>query len=95
MDVRLVKLISGEEVIGEISKTEDGMYILLNNPIRFMATQQGVAIVPFNPLLAEEPLQIPRGAIMLIANLREEVITEYKSRFGGVIVPPTGLVLPD
>lgn len=92
-NVKLVGLTSGQFVICELEETEDGY--VLTNPSAFTPTQQGVAIVPMNPFMKEEPVTIKESAVIYVANPNDEVVNKFKEAFSELALPPTNsLVLP-
>lgn len=93
MNVKLVKLVSGEDFVAEITETEDGN-IMAKNMIKLVPTRESMVMVPFNPLIAkDEKITFWNQHVMLVANVDEIVINAYKEQFGGVIVPANKLVL--
>ena len=47
-DVRLVKLKSGEELIGDVTVISDD--VIISNPCQLMPTDQGIGFTPWPPL---------------------------------------------
>lgn len=100
MSVKLSKLVSGEEVISDLHYNDDGT-VTLNNPVlvQVMPTANGQVGVNFMPLslFAKEPEQkkitLNKNHIMFSVDPETELASGYCSKFGGVIVAGSGLVL--
>lgn len=96
MDITIVKLITGEEVLGEV-ESENETLIVLKNPVGVAVVrgQDGgpsVGFAPF-PLHAEQksgiPVKLQKAHIVYSYVPDEPFIQNYDQLFG------TGLVLPN
>lgn len=88
--IRILKLISGEEVIGSVENWEEAqadpmLPFLLSEPFQFGMGQQGVVMVPFMPLAETDKLSIRRDSVVTSAAPKAEVVDNY-SRITGKIV---------
>lgn len=96
-EVKVYKMISGEEVIGnQISETDT--HYTVDKPASIMMTDQGngkvgVGIAPFMPYAEGEKVDINRLAVAASATPASEMLNEYNRIFGsGLIVPPKGIL---
>lgn len=93
MDVKGLKLISGEEIIGEVRIEENSDYVVIKNPLSFQVSQQGMGFGPWlnfaSKVQNEKGLKIDMCDILTIYDLADNLINEYKQRFGGVVVAPS------
>ena len=87
-DVKLVRLKSGEELIG---KWSDGH---LDNPVILVPTGNGsVGLMPYMPYtsISDSGVDIPEDFVLFVLDLNDELFNHYNSQFGsGLVVPPTG-----
>ena len=94
MDIIIIKLITGEEVMGELeSETE---YVLINpvgiTIVRGQGGQPNIGLTPF-PLHAEQKtgttFEISKEYVVYTYEPSEEFKTNYKQIFGtGIVTPP-------
>jgi hypothetical protein len=91
MEVRFFKLITGEEVLAK-AKYDVNMWHL-KNPVKLAFTQQGVAMMPYAPLLKVEEVTIRIEHVLFHGEVAEEVFNAYNSKFGSgiVLAGPSGL----
>ena len=89
--IKLVKLISGEELIADIS-TEEGL-TKLKNPVRLMVTHEGVGMAPFCPLSDAKEVTVLNDHIIYTIDVDQEVRNGYNQQFGTGIVTATANTL--
>lgn len=94
MAVKLLKLVSGEEIIADVEKdASDARFLVLRKPVQVALAPNGVGFAPFIPLSAEtasgDPeFTINESNVMVETTPIKELANEYNARFG------SGLVLP-
>ena len=93
MAIRLVKVITGEEVIADI-ELENGIYTL-KNPVRIVMARDGMGIVPWSPFIKEQKVTLRYDHVIFTAELDDEVYNGYNSRFGSGIILASGLPSQD
>lgn len=95
MSVTLFKLISGEEIIGTLVGTSPD-YVELKDTvtIAYQPTNDGKMSAGFAPHMpyAGGNLTLYSSAIAFRADLKEDMLNEYKRIFGGIIVPRQSIV---
>lgn len=90
MAIRLLKLITADEVVADITVLEDGKYRMVNS-VKFVYGHEGVGMVPFLPLGdPNQPIDLLPTSIVAETDLDEEVLNAYKARFGGVVIAGGG-----
>tara|TARA_B100000963_G_C22090897_1_gene436415 strand:- start:111 stop:416 length:306 start_codon:yes stop_codon:yes gene_type:complete len=97
--MKLVRLVSGEEIIGDVVENEDGSYTISNafnllpggegkiQFIPFMAyteAHNGVTLKPEHVLFSVNP----------VAQLVEQITNVKRQMDSGIITPDTGIVKP-
>lgn len=88
-EVRIIKLITGEELVSEI-ESRNGSTLTLKNPMRIIATRDGLGMAPYSVLSKDTSFNINGDHVTCISNPEEEVLNGYNSKFGSGIVIPTG-----
>ena len=89
MNIQLVRLSSGEELIADVTVEENSL--LLKKPVILLPTgQQSVGIVPWLPYAdMENGVSISNNFILFFIPPHGDLINEYNSAFGnGLVVPP-------
>ena len=90
MNIKLVKLIDGEEVVCE-ART-DGDTIVMKNPIRLVPVQDGLGMVPFSPFAKTNEFTIPSRFVMYVVEVEEEIAGEYNKKFGTIVTAPAAVL---
>jgi len=99
MTVKAVKLVSGEELIGEVIHEEPGLEITLKNVVAVMIqrTQSGdlsIGFVPFAPYTGKGgSFSFELVKTIFVKEIDDQMANQYNSMFGGVVVPPKQILL--
>ena len=89
-DVRIFKLISGEEVLAKVEELDGGVRWLLTDPRMLgMNPQTGQPnMMPFMMLNQDRPVTIDRSAVIAIsASVPPEMEKKYVSDTSGILIP--------
>ena len=98
MTIKILKLVSGEELAVEITEENDSS-VTFKNPVACVlqrSQQTGGAALGFMPWMhaADGPFNVDKSKIICVANVAEEVKNGYNQIFGaGIVVPPKDLIL--
>lgn len=88
--IQYVQLITGDEVIADI--TTDNDYFYLKHPVKIGLTREGLAMMPFSPFIKNNEIRIPTKHILFHAEVEDEIRNAYNSRFGsGIVVAGAGM----
>ena len=93
----MIKLVSGEELVAEISSETETAVVLVNVVAAVLqrSQQTGGAALGFMPWMhaANGPFTINKSCLICIAEVADEVKNGYNQIFGaGIVVPPQGLI---
>jgi hypothetical protein len=97
-NIKVIKLISGEEVIADIDENIDGL-VILKKPLQIMLipnqnNQFGIGLAPFCPYAKDEVVPIRAGAIVTIFEPDTGMKNEYNVRYGsGLVVPESKIIV--
>lgn len=97
-NVKVIKLISGEEIIADIDESIDGL-VILKKPLMIMMVpnqnnQFGIGLAPFCPYAKDEIVPIRAGAIVTIFEPETGMKNEYNVRYGtGLVVPESKIIV--
>jgi hypothetical protein len=99
-DIKLVRLLTGEEVLGEFVE-QDANSITLKNLVRVVIMpnkaapeQPGVAFAPFSHWTKDKLLKLNTASILTIMEPITEFVNQYNATFGGIVVPDSKLIIP-
>ena len=101
-NIKIVKLVSGEELLAEVVDAAATMPVTLKNPVRILVipnkmdpkTPQ-VAFAPWAEFSEEKSFVIDKSHILCIMTPINEFVQQYKSMFGGIIpVNQSKLIMP-
>ena len=96
MNVKLIKMWSGEDVIADLVKENDDSIVILNPIVVVPSGQQGqVGLAPWSPLLKDKDteLEVTKRYVVYINEPQEEFIDNYKQMFSPIATPPKKLIL--
>ena len=89
MTVQIVKLITGEEIVGEI---EQGDEFIIKNPciLQMIAsrqdpTQPAMTLIPYAFYVEENTIKVGKDFIVWVGNPVKEIYNRYNSIFGSGI----------
>ena len=95
MNVKLIKMWTGEDVIADLVKETDDS-IVIKNPIVAVPSGQGkIGFAPWSPLLEgrDTDLEVTRRYVVYINEPQEEFVSNYRQMFTGIATPPKKLIL--
>lgn len=83
--IKLLKIITGEEIIAEVTELLDNK-ISLKSPISIGMAPNGVAMMEFCPFIKEKQIVLDKKHIIFDGTPDVEILNAYNSRFGSGIV---------
>ena len=92
MQVKGFKDVSGQEFIAEVINCYEHS-LVIKNPICLVPTEKGMMPVPYL-ISTQEEVTLNRFALMFDPfDVEDNIENFYKEKFGGIVQPPTGLIL--
>jgi hypothetical protein len=96
MNVKLIKMWTGEDVIADLVKETDDS-IVITNPITLIPSgQQGqVGLAPWSPLLKgkDVELEVTKRYVVYINEPQDDIVSNYREMFTGIATPTKKLIL--
>ena len=95
MNVKLMRMWSGEDVIADLIEEKDDS-VVISNPIVAVPTGNGqMGFAPWSPLLKgkNEELEVTKKYIVYMAETQEEIEEQYREMFSVLKTPSKKLVL--
>ena len=89
MEVKLLRVITGEEMVAEIVE-ENAAEVTLKNALVVIPTQQSVGFAPWATVIDREnpEVTVSRTHIVYVANLDESIRNKYDEIYGSKLVKP-------
>ena len=88
MNVKLIRVVTGEEVVAEVvSETDDT--ITIQNGLVVLPTNNGVGFAPWATVISkDEPeISMSRNHVIYVAEVQDDVSKKNKEMFGSIITP--------
>ena len=95
MNVKLIRMWSGEDVIADV-KDNLTEIVVISNPIVAVPSGNGqIGFAPWSPLLKgrDEEIEITKKYIVYIAETQQEIEDQYREMFSVLKTPSKKLVL--
>ena len=96
MNVKLIKMWTGEDVIADLVRETDDT-IVITNPITLIPSgQQGqVGLAPWSPLLKgkDVELEVTKRYVVYINEPQDDIVSNYREMFTGIATPTKKLIL--
>jgi len=91
MNVKLIRMWSGEDVVADLVKVTDEFITIANPIVAVPSQQQGqIAFAPWSPILkdSETQVDVTTKYVVYIADTQDAIIEQYNSEFAPVAIPP-------
>lgn len=102
MEVVIVKLLNNQEIMAElINRHLDHKYVLIKNPVLIVVMpgkpgqEPSVGLGKWSEFSESREFKINESAIVTVTKPIDEFVNQYRTMFGGVIVPTSKLILPN
>jgi hypothetical protein len=94
MNIKLIRLTSGEEILAKIiEETSNGYQV--NRPAIILPAGQGrLALVPWLPYAETEDMLIPDKVIAFSITPKSEMVKEYNTMVSGILIPDNKVATP-
>ena len=89
IDVKLLRIVTGEEVIAELlSETEET--ITVQNGLAVLPTNNGVGFAPWATVISKEDpeITVSKTHVVYVAEVQEDVCKKYNEMFGSKLITP-------
>jgi len=95
MNVKLVRLTTGEDVMCDLIEETDDSVTFANPIVAVPAGNGQIGFAPWSPLLSKEvkELTLDKKFVMYVSEAQEQIVTEYQSMFSPIIAPSKKLAL--
>jgi hypothetical protein len=90
IDVKLIRIITGEEVVAELLE-ETASYIKVQNGLVVLPTAQSVGFAPWATVISKEnpEITVQKTHVVYLAEVQEDVAKKYNEMYGSKLVTPS------
>ena len=101
LNVKLIRLITGEELISEV--LNDNEKVVMKNPIRIVVMPNSsrdpkatptIGFAPWIEFADTDKIELDKSHILYIVTPIQEFVNQYNSIHGGIVAPSSKLILP-
>jgi hypothetical protein len=100
-NIKILKLITGEELLAEVSDNVVSDKILIKNAVRIVVMPNkldpktpNVGFAPWADFSDDKTVTLDKSHIIAIMSPIKEFVNQYNSMFGGLVVPTSNLIMP-
>ena len=95
MNVKLIRMWSGEDVIADLIDDKDETIVIANPIVAVPAGNGQMGFAPWSPLLKgkNEELEVTKKYVVYIADTQEQIEEQYQEMFSVLKTPSKKLVL--
>lgn len=100
VNVKLLKIMNGDELVSEVTNETD-THITLKNPVRMvvMPTKADpktptVGFAPWGEFSDEKEFTIHKAHVIVTMKPVQEFVNNYNAMFGGIVAAPSKLIVP-
>lgn len=97
MNVKLIRMSSGEDLIADVIVDDDECDVLIveNAIVGFPSGEGTLGFAPWSPMISksQKEIEIKRQFVVYVAEPDEQIVEQYGKMFGKVITPTKKLVL--
>ena len=95
MNVKLIRMSSGEDVVATIVNETDSV-LEVENAIVAIPTGEGqIGFAPWSPLVSKSDKTLPvnKNFVVYIAEVAEDIVNQYNQMFSKIVTPANKLIV--
>jgi len=99
-NVKLVRLINGEELISEVISNGESS-IIIKNPVRVVVVPTKtdpktptVGFAPWVDFSDDKQFTLDKRHVLVLMSPIQEFVNQYNGMFGGIVAPSSKLIMP-
>jgi hypothetical protein len=95
MNVKLIRMWSGEDVIADLIDDKDESIVIANPIVAVPAGNGQMGFAPWSPLLKgkNEELQVTKKYVVYVAEAQEQIVEQYTDMFSVIKSPNKKLIV--
>ena len=92
--IKLIRLITGEDIVSEVSQAPQGAVLILKKPHRLVFSKEGLASMPLCPFSKTSDYEIALDKVLFQCEPEDEIRDSYANAVGAILVPSSGIMTP-
>ena len=93
MKIKLLRLVSGEEIIAEIANTDEETYLIKDAIVMIPAGEGRIGFMPFMPYTeAKDGLTIRKQDVMFSVDPIKDMVDQFRQARSGIEIPNKGII---
>ena len=95
MNVKLIRMSSGEDVVATVMEDGDELLTIQVALVEIPTGQGQMGFAPWSPILSKEQKDIPvnKKFVVYIAEVNSDIVDQYKQMFSTIVTPEKKLIL--
>ena len=100
LNVKLIRLLNGEELMAEVVNSNDSK-VTIKDAIRVVVMPQkdpkappSIGFAPWLEFSEDKQIELDKSHVLFVVTPIKEFINQYNSLFGGIVTATTKLILP-
>ena len=90
MNVKLIRMWSGEDVVADVVKETDDSVTIVNPIVAVPSGQENIAFAHWPPIIKgnNTEIEVTKKYIVYISETQDEIIEQYNQMYAPVATPP-------
>lgn len=95
MNVKLIRLTSGEDIVANLISENDDSIIIENAIVAVPSGRGELGFAPWSPLLSKnvKELTISKNFVIYVSETQDQIVEQYNEIFSPIIAPSKKLAL--
>lgn len=100
MSIKIVKLLTGEEILAKVLPSSDHV-VIMENPVRIVVMPNkidpktpNIGFAPWAEFSDDREFVVDKSHVVAIMTPIKEFVNQYNTMFGKLVTPQSGLILP-
>jgi hypothetical protein len=95
MNVKLIRLTSGEDIVANLISENDDSIIIENAIVAVPSGRGELGFAPWSPLLSKnvKELTISKNFVIYVSETQDQIVEQYSEIFSPIITPSKTLAL--
>jgi hypothetical protein len=95
MNVKLIRLTSGEDIVANLISENDDSIIIENAIVAVPSGRGELGFAPWSPLLSKnvKELTISKNFVIYVSETQDQIVEQYNEIFSPIITPSKTLAL--
>lgn len=92
--IKVIRLVSGDDVIAEVTQNETNN-IVIKNAQRLLMTPEGLGSMPFMLFSKDKEFVISNSHVIAIGEPDDEIRNSYSAQNGGIVLAKNNMVITE